>query len=378
MPQGAKMDKSLTEINNMSPETSITSVKTVYSRQVLRKLLILLVLFCLTAATMIVSTAMGTAGISAGDVMRVVLSHLGVGTVPRNDLAEMIVWEIRLPRILLAALTGISLAGAGAVMQGVLRNPLVSPYTMGLSSGAAFGAALAIVLGTGLMGGSYVEVSRWLIILNAFFFGVLTMVLAYLLATVRGAAPTVLVLGGVAIGYIFQAGVSLLKYLSDNDALKELVVWLMGGFWGADWQTVILLTPIVFACTAGMIYFAWDLNVLGAGEEVAKNLGVNVKRVRFCTIGLATFSASATVAFSGIIGFIGLVSPHICRMLIGSDNRFLLPGSCLIGAILLLLSDTLARTVIAPTELPVGIITALIGAPFFIYLLVKQKRHWWG
>lgn len=365
-------------INGTLSEAGFADIRAAYSRHIGRKLLFLIVLFCLTVAVMLGSTATGAAGISVGDVVRVILSRLGAGILPQNELAETVVWQIRLPRIFLATITGISLAGAGAVMQGVLRNPLVSPYTMGLSSGAAFGAALAIVLGTGLVGGSYLEVSRWLIVINAFFFGVLTMVLAYLLATIKGAAPEVLVLGGVAIGYLFQAGVSLLKYISNNEALKELVVWLMGGFWGADWKTVTLLAPLVFACTAGLIYFAWDLNVLGAGEEVAANLGVNVNRVRLCTLGLATLMASAAVAFSGVIGFIGLVSPHICRMLIGSDNRFLIPCSCLMGAVLLLLSDTLARTVIAPTELPVGVITAFVGAPFFIYLLVKKKRQWWG
>ncbi|SMB91226.1 iron complex transport system permease protein [Thermanaeromonas toyohensis ToBE] len=359
-------------------EENLLAIRKAYSRHTGRKVFFLIILLGVLVGSILFSTALGAAGISVRDVGRAILSHWGLKTFPENELAETVVWQLRLPRAFLAVLTGMSLAGAGAVMQGVLRNPLVSPYTLGLSSGAAFGAAMAIVLGTGLLGGSYLTLSKWLIVTNAFIFGALTMVLAFCLAALKGLAPEVLVLGGVAVGYLFQAGVSLLKYISNHEALRELVVWLMGGFWGANWQTVGVLAPIVLGSILGLLYFAWDLNVLGAGEEVAANLGVNVKRVRFFTLGLSTLVASAAVAFTGIIGFIGLVSPHICRLLIGSDNRFLIPSSCLMGAVLLLLSDTLARTIIAPTELPVGIITAFIGAPFFIYLLVKKKRQWWG
>lgn len=366
------------EVRGMAREVDVTAIRATYSRHTGRKALLTAILLGLTGVTALVATAVGAAGISVADVWRVVLSHLGIKTAPVSDLARTVVWEIRLPRIALATITGMSLAGAGAVMQGVLRNPLVSPYTMGLSSGAAFGAALAIVLGTGLVGGNYLDVSRWLIVTNAFFFGGLTTLLAFGLARFKGMAPETLVLGGVAIGYLFQAGVSLLKYVSNNDALKELVVWLMGGFWGADWRTVVLLTPVVFLCMGGLCLYAWDLNVLGGGEEVAASLGIKVGRLRVITLTLATLAASATVAFTGIIGFVCLVGPHICRMLVGSDNRFLIPCSCLMGAVLLLLADTLARTVIAPTELPVGIVTSLMGSPFFIYLLLKKRRQWWG
>ncbi|MBC7326402.1 MAG: iron ABC transporter permease, partial [Moorella sp. (in: Bacteria)] len=283
--------------------------------------------------------------------------------------------DLRLPRIFLAVVTGISLAGAGAVMQGILNNPLVCPYTLGLSGGAAFGAALAIVLGTGVLGPAFGIAGRYLIVTNAFLFGFLTMFLVYGIARLKGSTPETLVLGGVAIGYLFSAGVSGLKYFSDSEALKELVVWLMGGLWGASWSTVGLLFPIVTVCMLVLLRYAWDMNALAAGEEVAANLGVRVNRLRLISLAFSALAASATVAFTGIIGFIGLVAPHLCRMLIGGDYRFLIPGSCLMGAALLLVSDTLARTIIAPVELPVGIITSLIGAPFFVFLLVKKKRR---
>ena len=200
------------------------------------------------------------------------------------------------------------------------------------------------------------------------------MMLVYGIARIKGAAPETLILAGVAFGYLFSAGVSALKYIAHSEVLKDLVVWLMGGLWGANWMQVGLLIPLVLSCMAVLLCFAWDMNVLAAGEEVATNLGVNVARLRLVTLIIASLAASATVAFTGVIGFIGLVAPHISRRLIGSDNRFLIPCSSLLGAIILLSSDTIARTILAPTEIPVGIITSSIGVPFFLYLLLKRKK----
>ncbi|MFY9258773.1 MAG: iron ABC transporter permease [Dethiobacteria bacterium] len=336
-------------------------------------------MFILLIVIALVATASGVAGISVTDVARVILNKLipGLHLATASDLAETIVMELRLPRVILAMLTGLSLAGAGAVMQGVLRNPLVSPYTLGLSSGASLGAAIAMVLGASVFGNMYVVAGKYIIVVNAFVFGSITMLLVYGIAKIKDTVPETLILAGVALGYLFQAGVSALKYFSDHEALKDLVVWLMGGLWGASWNTVSILLPIVMICLVLLERYAWDLNALGSGEEMAISLGVKVDRLRLVTLGLATLMASSTIAFTGIIGFIGLVAPHVCRFIIGSDNRFLLPGSALTGAVLLLLADTLARLVLAPVEIPVGIITSLIGAPFFIYLLLKAKRQLW-
>lgn len=367
-----------TEKMDYSRIADIAEIKKLYERLTARKVFLLLSLFALLTAVALVATATGAAGISVLDVCRVIADKMipGLHLVPSSDIAETVVMELRLPRILLAALTGLSLAGAGAVMQGILRNPLVDPYTLGLSSGAAFGAALAIVLGTGILGAAFKVVGRYMIVTNAFIFGALTMVLVYGIARLKGTVPETLLLAGVAFSYLFQAGVSALKYISENEALKELAIWLMGGFWGADWRTVIILLPVVLICLGLLLRYAWDLNVLGAGEDIAMSLGVNVGRLRLITLALATLISSATIAFTGIIGFIGLIAPHICRILIGGDHRFLIPCACLTGSVLLLLADTLARVVLAPVEIPVGIITSLIGTPFFIYLLLKRKRHW--
>lgn len=325
---------------------------------------------------MVVAIFIGSANVGYREVFYIILGKI----VPDyhgeySDLAVTIIWDLRLPRIFLAVLAGFNLAGSGVVMQGVLQNPLADPYILGISAGSSFGAALAVVWGTNFLSGLGVS-SVYIIITNSFVFGLLTMLLIYGVASLKGAAPETLILAGVALGYLFSAGVSLLKYISSHEQLRELTVWLMGGLWGAKWKTLSLLLPVTVFCLCFLLSYSWDLNALGAGEEVAANLGVNVKHLRRNCAIFASLMASTTVAFTGIIGFVGLVSPHICRFIIGNDNRYLIPCSCLFGALLLLGADTLSRTMISPTEIPVGIITSLVGVPFFLYLLFKHNRHW--
>lgn len=373
------MNPGAAKVRAAEPAADFSEIKRLYQTYTARKLALLNGLVVALAALALLSLTTGAAGLSVGQVWQVIMLKL-TGAAPVDEavaLAETVIMDLRLPRILLALVSGIGLAAAGTVMQGILRNPLVDPYTLGLSGGAAFGAALAIVLGTGLFGPAFNVAGRYLIISNAFFFGLLTTVMVYGIARLRGTAPEILILGGVAIGYLFSAGVSALKYVSDHEALKELVVWLMGGLWGATWDAVSLVSPVVLACLAALFCYAWDLNALAAGEEVATNLGVNVKRLRLVCLVLSALAASATVAFTGIIGFIGLMAPHICRLLVGPDHRFLLPCAACLGAVLLLAADTLARNILAPTEIPVGIITALSGAPFFLYLLLRRRKQWW-
>ncbi len=295
-----------------------------------------------------------------------------------DEMNSYILKEIRMPRILLAIITGMSLAIAGVIMQVLLKNPLASPFTLGVSSGASFGAALAIVLGTSVFGMNLVTSGKWLIAFNAFFFGCIAVLIVYGISVLKNGSTTVLLLAGVAIGNLFSAGVSAMKYFSDNEALKNLVVWLMGGFWGASWDVVYILAPMLVIGFVILMRLSWSFNSLNAGDEVAKTLGVNIKVLKVGSLLLVTLLASSAIAFVGIIGFIGLVAPHIARMLIGVDYRFLLPVSGLLGAILLLASDTVARTILAPIEIPVGIITSCIGAPFFIYILLQKKKDYWG
>ncbi len=254
-------------------------------------------------------------------------------------------------------------------MQGIFQNPIVSPYTLGVSNGAAFGAALSIVMGAKLS-----FLGNYRVPVFAFIFSVITMLMVYGVALVAKNSSKTLVLSGVAIGYLFSAMVSFIKYVSDSNELPEIVFWMMGGLAGIPWESIVLIAIVVIISVTIMMRFAWDLNVMSAGEELAISLGVNFNKIKNISIILSTLMTAVAVAFTGIIGFVGLIAPHISRIIIGSDYRYLIPASSLIGALLLLISDTIARNIIAPTELPVGIITSFIGVPFFLYLIIKQKR----
>lgn len=332
---------------------------------------VLLVLGMLTAITL------GVANISYGDALGVVFDQLFKEGTAYSSFTVGVVMRLRLPRIILAAIAGIALGSTGALMQSILRNPLASPYTLGISSGSAFGAALAIVLGEAILG-HRIGQSPWTIVVGAFVFGLLTILLINSIASIRGGAgASLLILAGVALGYLFSSGVSFIKYITNHEQLRELTVWLMGGLYRATWTTVILLTPIILVGLLFLLRLAWDINALAAGEEVAVNLGVDVDKLRRRGSVAAALLTSCVVAFTGIIGFIGLVAPHVTRMIIGNDNRYLILGSGLLGALSLLAADTLARLIINPAELPVGIITSLLGAPFFLYLLIKKRRGVW-
>jgi iron complex transport system permease protein len=292
---------------------------------------------------------------------------------PSDARAELVVAGFRLPRILLAILTGMNLAVAGAVMQGLLRNPLVSPFTLGVSSAASFGAALAIAFGPGLLGIFFLIGDNTFISVMAFLFGWLSMFIVYGISRSRGVNQSTLILSGVVIGYLFSAGVMALKYFSSDEKLRDLSVWLMGGMWGATWNAIIILLPVSIICLTFVELRAWDLNALAAGDDIAKNLGINVPRLRLISLAVVTLSSSTCIAFTGVIGFIGLMSPHICRMLIGNDYRYLIPCAALLGAIILLLSDTVARIILSPVEIPVGIVMYIFGGLFFIFLILRSR-----
>ncbi len=376
---------------SMDSTAGKTIVSEIYREGYSRKMGLLLALIILLALASIYSIAAGSARVSLEDVglallgaitssINGILAHADFifsgyrlpAIAPHSDIASVIVVSMRAPRILLAILTGMSLAVAGVVMQGILRNPLVSPFTLGLASASSFGAALMIVIGVSISipfipGDSSVIVS-------AFAFGMASMAIIYGVSRMRGTSQATLILSGVVIGYIFQAGVLILKYVSNNEKLKDLVVWLMGGMWSASWDTIIILTPITLICMAAMWLMAWSLNALAAGDDIAKSLGIRVERLRLFCLFVTTLAASSCLAFTGVIGFIGLMAPHICRMLIGNDHRYLIPCSALMGAIILLVSDTFARTIMSPIEIPVGIIMYIIGGVFFLYLILRGKE----
>ena len=326
-------------------------------------------------ATVLVAVAWGSVSIPVGTIVRIVAARaplLGpwLGIVPDWPAShETIIFSIRLPRVALAGLVGAALALSGATYQGLFRNPLADPYLIGVASGAALGASLALVL----------PLPSWLYTFGAtqwaaFAGAALAVAAVYGLARVGGSTPlTTLLLAGVAVGTLAQALNSLVMYWSGQQLLA-IYSWLLGGLTLASWPRVGLLAIFVAAGALALAPAARALNAFQLGEEGAQALGVEVDRVKLLLVVVATALTAAAVSVSGLIGFVGLIMPHIARLLWGPDHRSLLPFSALIGALFLILVDGLARTVIAPGELPVGVITALCGAPFFLYLLRRSKR----
>ncbi|KQC04188.1 MAG: iron ABC transporter permease [Methanoculleus sp. SDB] len=323
---------------------------------------------------LVVSISVGACRIPVDDVVRALV---GFETLPKW---RVIVWNIRLPQALTAVVAGAGLAVSGAAMQSILRNPLGSPFTLGISHAAAFGAAFSvIVLGTGTMHSTGADAvvldNPYITTIIAFLFCMIATGIILLIANIRGASPEVMVLAGVAIGSLFTAGTMFLQYFADDVQLAAVVFWTFGDVGRADWSELGLLSVVTLAA---IIYFTchrWNYNAIDAGDETAKGLGVRVERVRLFGMLAASLVTAVTIAFLGIIGFVGLVCPHMVRRVIGDDHRFLIPGSCIAGGVLLLASDTAARLMLAPHILPVAILTAFLGAPVFIWLLLRGYRR---
>ncbi len=315
----------------------------------------------------------GAVSIGFRNVFLILLEALPFAiNLSNGDIAavhEDIILQIRLPRVLLAAVVGSSLAVAGASFQGLFRNPMADPYVIGISSGAALGAVFAMLSGFSLAVGGFGAVP-----LFAFAGGITTIIVVYSMARVGQAVPVMtLLLAGIAISAFLSALVSLLTYFA-GEKLHMVVFWMMGGLGGATWQQVQVMIPYALVGYVIVSVFSRELNAMLLGEETASHLGVNTERVKKIILVGSSMLVAAAVSTSGIIGFVGLVVPHFVRLVAGPDHRFLLPAAALLGGALLIATDTLARVIIAPSELPVGIITALIGAPMFVYLLKKRKK----
>ena len=300
------------------------------------------------------------------------LAALLVGSVvidPLKLLQSQILWQIRLPRVILAALVGLLLSVSGVVLQGVLRNPLADPYVLGISAGGAVGAAISMALGA-----QFVVFGMSSVPVTAFIFSLLAVFVVYKLSQVGGkTSPETLILAGVALSAFCGAILSLIIILSGN--LQSIYFWLLGSLSFASWSNV--LTVIPYALVGGVVayFYSKELNALLLGEEMASTLGVEIENVRLVLIGIASLMTAAAVSVSGLIGFVGLVIPHWIRKLIGPNHRLLIPISALSGMLLVVIADTLARTILSPLEIPLGIIMALIGAPFFLYLLRRRRME---
>jgi iron complex transport system permease protein len=320
------------------------------------------------------SMTVGTVSISMTEAFSAAVTSLFSGGEIAGQ-TQVILFDIRLPRILLALLVGAILASTGAVMQGLFRNPLADPSLIGVSGGASVGASLMIVLAGGAME-SGLLMGLSLVALGAFVGGFAATILVYRLATSGiGTSVTTMLLAGIAIGALAGAVNSLLSYFADNDMLRQISLWQMGNLSAANWAKVWIMALVSLILLISFPRDSRALNALLLGESEARHLGIDVQRVKRRLIVLTALGVGVSVALAGMVGFVGLVIPHVIRLLIGPDHRWLIPGSAMAGAILLVVADSLARVVVLPAELPTGILTALLGAPFFIVLLLQQRRE---
>lgn len=323
--------------------------------------LILLSLFALTV---------GTIALSASDVLSA-LFHM-----PTDFQTALVVNEIRLPRLLLGMLVGAGLAVSGAAMQGLFRNPLADPALVGVSSGAALAAVAVIVLGSSLFSQWVVFWGYFALPLAAFIGGILVTWLIYRVATRNGRTDVgLMLLAGIAINAIAGSAIGILTYFASDAALRALTFWTMGSIASATWQEVAIASLPILISVLVLPYFARPLNAFLMGETVSTHMGFNVKQLKMMVIMLTALAVGAAVSVSGVIGFVGLVAPHLVRFLVGPDHRWLLPGSALLGAALVVGSDMLARSLLAPAELPIGIVMSAIGGPFFLWLLIQRRSR---
>ncbi|WP_397428123.1 FecCD family ABC transporter permease [Pontimonas sp.] len=336
---------------------------------VLRRSALALTLLALLVAGVLVSAVTGQLDISAGEVWGSILDRLGFSTAlaPEEDVVDATLWVVRFPRIAMAIAVGASLAVGGALMQAVFGNPLAEPGVVGVSSGAALGASIAIVFGIQFAGGGVAAL--------AFVGGLLATLLVYAVARAGGRTEVVtLLLTGIAINAFAQAGLAFVLFLADTASREQIVFWQLGSLAGSLWSEVVVVAPLLLVGMVAAVVLSRQLDVLALGERNARHLGVDVEALRIVVIVLVALLTAAAVAFAGIIAFVGLVVPHIIRMVLGPAHRGLLWASAVGGATLLLWADLLTRTLVDGSDLPIGMLTALVGGPFFFGLLYQQRR----
>jgi iron complex transport system permease protein len=348
-------------------------VENIYSKRASRWKLIVVLLIIVLFITSVLSLNVGYAQIPFINILRILARQIPLlnSLVPSSLVSsteEAIILQIRMPRILTGVLVGAALAAAGVLYQGIFKNPMADSYVLGVSAGASVGASLSILFGIGFtfLGVGIAQIA-------AFVGALLTIFLVYNISRVGSRIPiSTLLLSGIAVSIFLSAIVAILQVIA-GERLHVIVFWLIGGFSNVQWKDVWAVLPFILIGVVAAYFFVRDLNLLALGDDTAQHLGVNVDKVKKWLLVLSSLITAAAVSISGIIGFIGLMIPHMTRLVIGPDHRILLPTSTIIGAIFLVICDAVARVIIAPAELPVGVITALSGGPFFIYLLRKKK-----
>ncbi|MDC9767668.1 FecCD family ABC transporter permease [Proteus mirabilis] len=315
-------------------------------------------------SVLILDFTLGPSGLSLTELWNTLISPeiADAGT-------RVIVWDIRLPYSLMAVVVGMSLGLAGAEMQTILNNPLASPFTLGVSSAAAFGAALAIVLGIGIPG----VPAQWFISVNAFIFALLATLLLDFISRWMRVSTSGIILFGIALVFTFNAAVSIMQFIANEDTLQGLVFWTMGSLNRASWDKLYILLVVLVIIFPLSLMNAWNLTALRLGEDRAMSFGINVRRLRLTTLLRISIISALAVAFVGPIGFIGLVAPHIARMTFGEDHRFYLPASALIGALVLSIASLVSKNLLSGVIIPVGIVTSLVGIPFFVSIILRHR-----
>ena len=334
-----------------------------------RVILLLLLMLCI-----IISASLGSANLSVADSLKIIVSRIPFLGKQMNisEMAEVyprIVWQIRMPRILLAGLVGCGLSVVGAAFQGLFRNPLADPHILGISSGAALGATIAMLSGIGFQFLGFGVIGTF-----AFIGALLTTFVVYQVSCIGNKLPVVnILLTGTAVSTMLSSVISLLMTFH-HDKIEKVYLWTMGSFTAASWDKVVFLAIFTVICCGVIILFSSELDVITTGNDTAESLGIHTARIKKIIIVAASLQVAACVSISGMIGFVGLVIPHCIRMISGPKHKLLLPLSCFGGAIFMIICDTIARNAAAPSEIPVGVITAMLGTPYFIYLLHRNKR----
>ena len=340
-----------------------------YERSVKKKTLFIILLICVIAIISLIAVTIGPLKISVSDSYKVIISHIfPSASYAADTITDNTIWQVRLPRVVAGVLVGFALAISGAVMQPVLKNPMASPFTLGVSSAAGFGASLAIALGASF-GTASINVIAY-----AFAFSMFSVMVILFISKLKNSMSEVIILTGIALSYLFNAGTTMLQYFVDPIYTKQMVFWLSGSLYKGNWENIAYICPVVVVLSVLLIIKSKDLNSISSGDETAKSVGINAERTRLIMLVVSTIMTATVVSFMGTIGFIGLVAPHIVRMVIGADNRFVVIGSGFAGAVLLVLSDIIAMNIMAPVALPIGVITSLMGVPLFLYLILRLKK----
>ena len=343
-----------------------------HSRAIWKKAAFILALIGIIILASGAIITIGPMPITIIDVYCTIINKFIPGIFSIEPTMDNVVWLIRMPRIVGVIVVGLGLGICGCVMQAVLKNPLASPFTLGISSGANFGVSLAAVFGITILGGPYFLIG------NAFVFALLCSAIIIGLSGLKGATSETMVLAGIALNYLFQALNQLFNYIATDDQRTLMAAWGMGNVGGLNWNSIILILVVSMICLPLLYSKAWDLNLMTIGDEGAKSMGVNAGHIRIFVMVVSSLLVAALVAFVGVIGFIGLVAPHVARLILGSDHRYIIPAAGGIGALLFLLADVIALNLLWPTTIPTGTVMSVIGVPFFLYLILRgrRKEYW--